>query len=210
MGRLFDVESPVMQALTKASCVFFCGFFFFVTCIPVVTAGAGLCAMYKMMFNIREEKPAGAREFFKTFAAELKRGTVLWILLICGVLMLFFFAAGVISIIPEGILFSVFTVMIMFISLGFMLTFTMAFPLECYFDNKPLVTLKKAFLISLSFRNKSIPAVFLWILPVLLYMISPYYFIRFLPLIIFVVIPAVIYFQSGLMQKIFENFTEEN
>lgn len=206
MGRLFRYDTPIMEKLRRASEVFFCGIYFFVTCLPILTIGASLSTMYRMMFNFREEKDTSAAVYFKTFRKEFKKSTLLGLLcllsalIVCGLMYL------ILLLNPEGALRTLLIAFFIIVLLLWAFTFLYVFPLESHFENKVLTTIKNAALISVTHRRQTIPALFLSMLPVFGYIISPYWFLCTVPVWIFAIIPAVFYFQSGLFCKVFEKF----
>ena len=210
MGNLFNLDTPIMQKLQKASQVFFCGICFILSCIPVITIGAAVTAMHRMMFNLREEKPTGVSAYFKAFVKELPKSTVLWIMdLFCAGA-----AAGLFYLIllidPRGaVLFLLLAVFFIAVFL-WALTFSYVFPLEAFFENTIGNTLRNGLFMSVKHRKKSIPVLFLSVIPVLGYMISEYYFLILLPAWLFLVLPAIFYLQSGLLLSVFEEYIPED
>ncbi len=56
-------------------------FLFFLCCIPVITVGASATALHKVMLGIARGEGGGVlRTFFGAFKADIKTGTVLWLL----------------------------------------------------------------------------------------------------------------------------------
>lgn len=64
---------------------------FLLTLVPVITAGAGIAAMYfTMMKMIRQKDIRPAADFWKGFRDNFKRATLIWILLFAAAAVLFF------------------------------------------------------------------------------------------------------------------------
>ena len=61
MRSFFDMDSPVMQAMNKLGSVILMSLLWLVCCLPVVTIGAATAALYRMMFNLREDKTCTVR-----------------------------------------------------------------------------------------------------------------------------------------------------
>ena len=195
-----------MQKLTRASHVFFCGAFFLICCLPVITAGASATAMYKMMFNLREDKGTRASDFFKVFARELKTSTVLWLLdlLFLALTGLFFYLILLTG--TEGVVLYLMMFVFFLLLFGWAFTFSYVFAYTAYFQNTIGATVKNGFLMAISNRRSTIPVLFLSVIPVLGYMVSPYYFLVLLPLWVFVALPAIFYFRSGILLKVFSKY----
>jgi uncharacterized membrane protein YesL len=63
---------------------------FVLTLIPVITAGAGIAAMYyAMMKMIRQHEIRPVKDFWKGFSENFKRATLIWIILIALTVILF-------------------------------------------------------------------------------------------------------------------------
>lgn len=206
MGRLFDNDTPFMQKLQYASSVFFCGIFFLLTCLPVITAGAGATAMYRMMFNLREDKGTKAADFFRVFAEEFKKSTILWALDIAGALLILVLLYGIGLLNPEGAGLAVCMAVFLVAVLLWAFTFCYVFPLEARFENTIGNIVKNGLIMSIRHRKQTIPALFLAMIPLFIYILSPYVFILLGPVWVFVLIPAIFYWQSGLFLKVFENY----
>ena len=80
MRNLFSPESKFMQGLGTLADYVFLNLIFLVLCIPVFTIGAAKTAMYRVMFDLAEDKGNTYKRFFKSFAAEFKAITPLSLL----------------------------------------------------------------------------------------------------------------------------------
>ena len=205
MGRLFNPESNLMQALTKYAMVLLCGVLWLLCCLPVVTAGASTTTMHRMMFNLREDKVAGLGKFFETFGKEFKKSTILWLIdIACMIVLLFFF--NLIGLSGEGGKVSLFLLVIFFLPFfTWLLSFTYVFPLTAYFENSIGATLRNGFLIATRYIRYTIPILAMSFLPMIGFLISEYYFLVLLPIWIMVILPLIFYFQSYFFLKIFSD-----
>ena len=82
MRNLFDIEAPIIQWVTKISLLIWMNTLWFVCCLPIVTAGASTAALYRMTFNLREDRNCSAKAFFKAFRENFKQATGIWLLLL--------------------------------------------------------------------------------------------------------------------------------
>ena len=79
--KIFDVDSPLMQGLSKMADLMFVNLLALLCCIPIVTVGASMTALHYMALKIvRNEECYIARGFFKSFKQNLRQGTVIWLL----------------------------------------------------------------------------------------------------------------------------------
>ena len=102
MKNIFNLESPLMQMLTKAGDMILLNVLFLVCCIPVITAGASVAAMHKMMQEVVYDTDCGTvKGFFRAFKANFKQATILWIIMLlvivslgCDALLIITFFSG--------------------------------------------------------------------------------------------------------------------
>lgn len=84
-----NTDSPIMVALTKAFDAVVTTFYFLICCIPIVTMGASLTAMWKTMMAISGDSCSGVTaKFFGAFRSEFKQSTAAWlIMLLLGLIL---------------------------------------------------------------------------------------------------------------------------
>ena len=82
MGRFFDLESPIMRTLNRVADLMILNLLMIVCCIPVITVGASVTAMhYVILKMVRGEEGYLVKGFFKSFAANFKQATLIWLLM---------------------------------------------------------------------------------------------------------------------------------
>lgn len=102
MKNIFNLESPLMQMLTRAGDMILLNVLFLICCIPVITAGASIAAMHKMMQELIYETDSGTfKGFFRAFKANFKQATIVWLIVLlvivslgCDVLLIITFFSG--------------------------------------------------------------------------------------------------------------------
>ena len=89
--KKFGIDNPFFGFMGRVGDILILNILFVVTCIPVVTIGTSLCAMYQVALRMaRKESNYVAREYFRAWKAEWKQSTVIWlILLAAGCLLVF-------------------------------------------------------------------------------------------------------------------------
>ena len=167
MSTLFNLDSPIMRALSRMTDLLVLNLVTLVCCIPIVTIGASFTACHYVTLKMaRHEESYVIRSFFKSFRQNFKQATVLWILLLLVVAIL----AGDIYILnniefeysePLKIAIMVVGVMVLF-------TATFLFPTQAKFDNKIRHTIKNAFVISVLQFPKTITMILLNVVPFLI------------------------------------------
>lgn len=81
MKEFFELNSPASKLLTNVCNLILVNLIFMITCLPIVTIGASLCGLYKVLFKIINKEPEIS--VFKVYLTEFKRcflrATALWI-----------------------------------------------------------------------------------------------------------------------------------
>ena len=68
MGRLFNLDNPVMNALNKLADLIILNFLTMICCIPIFTIGASATALHYVALKIvRDEETYIIKGFFKSF-----------------------------------------------------------------------------------------------------------------------------------------------
>lgn len=89
MNRLFNIDNPIMQFISKIFDLVLLNLLFILFSIPVITAGASLSALYYVSLKIlRGEDPYIWQNFFKAFRQNFKQATLVWILLLLAAILL--------------------------------------------------------------------------------------------------------------------------
>jgi len=203
MKKIFAYNSPVMLFFSHISTMIWISILWLVCCIPVVTIGASTTAMYRMMFNLREDKSTKSAEFFRAFASNFKQGTAVWLLILAcaAVLWLFYAAIGfyqnsIISYILLGL----------FFCFGFLAAAAAAyvFPLLCYFSNSVRRTWSNALLLALGNPVRTVGILLLSLIPVAIFLFAPYAFLT-LFIVFLALVPAALAFAIAcIIKPVFE------
>lgn len=148
MGSLFNLDSPVMQALGKVADLMWLNVLTMICCIPVITIGPSLTAMHYMALKIvRNEECYITRGFFKSFKENFRQGVVI------GIITLFitFILVGDFLLLRNPDLgFSKFLqILITIIAVLFLFTLMYVYPVLAKFANTIWRTIKNAFLMSI-------------------------------------------------------------
>lgn len=90
MGRLFNMESPLFQALSRLADLMLLNIIFLVTCIPIVTIGAAWTSLsYMTLKMVRNEESYIVRGYFKSFKQNFKQSTIMWIIVLLLAFLLY-------------------------------------------------------------------------------------------------------------------------
>lgn len=164
MGNIFNLDSPIMRALSRMTDLLILNLLTLVCCIPIVTAGASLTACHYMALKMaRHEEAYVVRGFFKSFKQNLKQGTIIWLMLLFVIVIL---ASDLM--ILNSMEFAYKTplkVVIMIVGVLVLFTATFVFPTLAKFDNPIMRTIKNAFVISVLQFPKTIVMILLNLIP---------------------------------------------
>lgn len=89
MRRLFDMENPFMRAMATACDLLVLNLLALLCSLPAFTAGAAVTALNDVAIHIvRQEDTGIVKPFFRSFAGNFKKGTLLWLLLLVAAALL--------------------------------------------------------------------------------------------------------------------------
>lgn len=204
MGGIFNLESPLMQALSKLADLMWLNILTMICCIPIVTAGASFTAMNYMALKIaRNEECYITRGFFKSFKENFKQATVIWLLLLLVVLVLI---GDFIIVRDSGIEFPL-AIRIIILIVGILVLFTamFVFPTLARFSNTIRRTIKNAFLMSILQFPKTILMIILYLIPPLVTYLFPQAF----PVAFLFGLAAPAYVSAHLYKKFFQKLEDQ-
>ena len=170
--KIFDVDSPLMQGLSKMADLMFVNLLALLCCIPIVTVGASMTALHYMALKIvRNEECYIARGFFKSFKQNLRQGTVIWLLqllitaVLAGDFYLMYKSPDMYPFVVHVLVFVVVVIVA--------ITSVFVYPVLAKFDNTVFRTIKNALFISMLQLPKTLLIIFLNILPLVAAYIAP-------------------------------------
>lgn len=208
MGKFFNLDAPAIRFLGKVGEIMMLTALWLVCCLPFFTVGAATAALYRLMFNLKEDRSTKISDFFRAFKENLKNGTLLWLILLAVVAVLaviYWLIAWVESDVIRLVLLVAFSVL-------FFVTFIGAiylFPLTAYFENTVGGTLRNAVAMGLGHLHNSIPACALSMLPVVALLLSQEFFIRLLFLWLVLAPGAIAYGIVCILTPVFRKYIPE-
>ena len=202
--KLFNLDSPLMQALNKVADLMWLNILTTICCIPIITVGASLTAMHYTALKIaRDEECYITKDFMKSFKLNFRQATLIWLII------LFFLAvlAGDFYIMKySGIEFgNVMRVILIVISFIALFAMTFVFPVLAKFDNTVLRTIKNAFLIAIMQFPKTILMMVLAVLPIGLFIFFP----QILPITFLFGLTAPAWASAKLYSKFFKKLEDQ-
>lgn len=209
MGKIFNLDAPVIQAVGKVGQMMLTTLVWLIFCLPVVTVGAATVAMCRMMINLKEDKSCSFKTFWKAFRENFKQATLLWlILLVCAAILAVLFYLVVLV---ESAMVRVLALMVF--CLLFFLVYIVAiyvFPLTAYFENTLSATIRNAIGMGLGNLRQSVFAIAVTLLPLVLMLVSMQLFVTLLFLLVITGPGAICYGVMCILLPVFEQYAPSN
>lgn len=206
MGRLFDMDNKFFRFMGRLADLCILNVLCILCCIPVVTAGASITAMfYVTMKMVRNEEAYIARSFFKSFKENFRQATVINIimLVIAGVLYVDFRVAKSMP----GTASTVFQYLFLIFAILYVMLFIYIYPVLAKFYNSIKNTFRNAILMSVRHLPYTVLMIIVSICPVLVFYIqSARAQSMLLLLLIMVGFALVAYINSFFFVKIFDRY----
>lgn len=139
-AQLFDFRSPFWEGVARLGDLIWVNMMFLFLCVPLVTAGAAVTALYDTVWHLYDERGGGTtRIFWSAFRSNFVSGSIIGafvLLLTAGVALPWLLLP-----VPEGLLFKV------PVSIFYLLIWPFFFYLQVRFHNSIFTTIKNAFMI---------------------------------------------------------------
>lgn len=207
--NIFDPDSKLMQALHDVGELIILNLCFVICCVPIVSIGASYTAMYTVSLHEAEGYSGSTLgRFFRTFIFNLKKGTILWVVLLAmgGALL---YCHLFLSMNPQ---FStvIYRGALLLVNILFILIATISFPIQARYDNSVFRTLRNGLIISVAFLPQvALMAVFNY-LPVFLLYFNQELFLRLLIIWAFLGFSVTARVNSFFAVRVFRKLELEN
>ncbi len=202
--KLFNIDSPIMQALGKMADLMWLNVLTLICCIPIVTVGASLTAMNYMALKIvRDEECYITKGFFKSFKENFRQATVIWLILAVAAIVLI---SDFYVIWSLGFDFNIVLKIAIVVAAVFVVfTGLYVFPVLAKFDNTIKQTFKNAFLMSIMQFPKTILMAALYVLPLFL----GFLFYQIIPLVFVFGLSVPAWLSAKLYNKFFQRLEDQ-
>lgn len=148
LRSIFDMDSGFFRALSRVADLMILNLIFVACCIPVVTIGPALTAMYYVTLKMVEnEEGYILRGFFKSFRQNFRQALIIWLIF----LLLGFLLVIDLLILRDspGLVLQIMRVFIMATFVVYFMAMTYVFPTLAKFDNTVRATMKNALFMSI-------------------------------------------------------------
>lgn len=176
MGKLFDLDSPIMRFLSRMADMIILNILMMICCIPIITVGAAYTAMhYVLLKMVRDEEGYLIRGFFKSFVQNFKQATLIWLFMLVVIIVflgdwLIFRASG--DTFPKALVVGVAAIGIIVLMVAMFV-----FPLLARFDNSIKNTIHNAALLAFANLPKTLLMILMYALPFIIGYFSVYSYI---------------------------------
>lgn len=204
MGKVFSLDSPLMNGLSKLADLIWLNILATVCCIPIITIGASLTALhYVVLKMVKDEEGYITRSFFKSFRENFKQATLMWLMLLVVFILLM---ADFLIFRFSGIAFPGWCqVALIAIAVLIMFATMHLFPLLSRYENTIRATYKNSLFMGILHLPKTILMMLCWIIPAVITI----YVERFFPIVFFLGISGPAFLNALLYKKSFEQLEPE-
>ena len=176
--NFFSMDNAFFRVVGKMVDLIWLNFLTVICCVPIVTAGASLTAMYYVELKMVNNEEGGiTKDFFKAFKGNLKNATCIWAV----VLVVLSFYSYELFILKQGVMDgygNLLTITLVGISVIMLFVYLMLcyiFPLLARYDNTIKLTLKNAVLLLFGFFPRSVCMGIIYLFPIALMFLSDYF-----------------------------------
>ncbi|MFI3212676.1 MAG: DUF624 domain-containing protein [Eubacteriales bacterium] len=204
MGKIFDLDSPIMVFLSRIADLIILNLIALVCSIPIVTIGASWTAVHYVTLKMtKNEDGYVMQSFWKSFKQNFKQATILWLLVMCviGVIIGDF----VILLYADVAIPTVVKVLIMAVSVFVLIACMYIFPVLSHFENTIKGTIKNSFLMSIINLPWTVLMVIIYCSPVIILFFST----AAIPIIFLIGGSGPAYLASLCWKKIFKKLDPE-
>ena len=204
MGKVFALDSPLMNGLSKLADLIWLNILATICCIPIITIGASLTALhYVVLKMVKDEEGYITRSFFKSFRENFKQATLMWLMLLVVFILLvadfmIFRFSGIVFPGWCQIALTAIAVLIMFATMHL-------FPLLSRYENSIRATYKNSLFMGILHLPKTILMMLCWIVPIVITI----YVESFFPIVFFLGISGPAFLNALLYKKSFQQLEPE-
>jgi len=210
MRKLFDLENPVFQLIARLTDLTVLGLVSAVCCLPVVTVGPAVTAMFKSVYDLTLERNNGIiKPYFRAFRDNFKQAFKVWLLsllgfvsLICDWLLLKLYFQG-----------TAYTVLVWIVLLlAFLLEAVLCylFPLIARYENTLQEHVRNAVILAVRYFPKTLLMVLIQMLPMLMVSYMPFVLLQTLLLWILFYPGLSMQANAFLLRPVFERLERES
>lgn len=210
MNRFFSMDNKFFVFMGKVADLCLLNLVCLACCIPIVTAGASITALYYVTLKmVRNEESYIFRSFFKSFKQNFRQATIIHLIMVAAAVLLYL-DTNIVKVMGEpmsqimSVIFAVFTLIYAMILLYL-------YPILAKFYNSVKNTFTNAILMAIRHLPYTIIMLIICALPLLIFFVPSLQMQMTLILLLLLFGMAVIaYLNSFFLVKIFDKYIPEN
>lgn len=209
MGRLFNMDNKFFVFMGRVADLCMLNLVCLICCIPIVTAGASLTALYYVTLKmVRNEEAYIFRSFFKSFKANFRQATVINVIMLVMAALLYLDTNIVKAM--EGPVGKVMAIIFAVFTLLYLIIFLYIYPILAKFYNSVKNTFKNSLLMGIRHLPYTFLMLVICVCPVLVIFV-PSFQVQMTLLLLFILLgPALVAFcNSYFFVKIFDKYIPE-
>lgn len=145
MRNLLNLDGPVMRLINKIVCGVYLNILWFLCCIPIVTVGASTTVLFYVTLKMAKNEEGNlTRAFFRSFKANLKQGTIIWMIILGVGIVLGVDGYVVYHMRFENAFWTICTAFLIVAAIAYAVVLMYIFPLLARFDNTTGAMFKNA------------------------------------------------------------------
>lgn len=206
MNRFFNMDNKFFVFMGRVADLIILNLLCLICCIPIVTAGASITAMYYVTLKMaRDEESYIVRSFFKSFKENFKQATIINVIMLATAIMLFLDLNIVNNM--EGTMYKVLFCIFIAFTFLYALLFLYIYPVLSKFYNTIKNTFVNAFLMAIRHLPYTFLMLVISLIPIGILFI-PSFQIQSILIMLFILMgfATVAYFNSKFLVKIFDNY----
>ncbi len=201
---MFSPDSKLMQIISRITDLILLNILFIITCLPVITIGPSLAALYTLCFQLMREEYSGiTKAYFRAFKNNFKQATVLWLLLLIVILPALYYFLIIFRM--ESLL-RYSSILFLLISLAGLMTGSYLFPWISQFENTISQSLQNALILSISRLPRTAAILVINLMPVIMLFFRPETFLQISFLWVSLYFAAAAYMNTGLLWHVFKPY----
>lgn len=204
MKNLFNLDNPVFQILTRLADLVLLSVIALACCVPVVTIGPALTAIYKTVYDLTVERCGGiVKTYFRAFRSNFKQGMIVGLagLVAIASLVCDFF---LLKLYYEGWAYTLLVCLVYLLAFLALGVLAYLIPLIGRYENTLAQHVQNALILLVRYLPKTIAMVFLHLLPLILLLFFPSVLIYSLPFWIFIGLGFFAQADAFLLKPVFE------
>lgn len=205
MNNIFNLNSPVMQFLSKVFDLLILNLLWLICCIPIITIGPATTAMYYVAMKIADDEYSEVlRPFFHSFKQNFFQGIILELIFIVSGLLLFFDYRF--CLLFDGTTEKIMIGAFIFFGVVYLVLVSYTYPLLSQYANTIGGTIKNALVLAMSKVITALEISLLNLAPILSLFLFPEVIGWIVPLLIFLAPAFIALLNSMLFKKVLANF----